>query len=170
MSKTMKKLVDDVITSLKKLPEPGKKSGSFWDFMKSQLTEEGEWEQKHIQTIEKEIDKLLSKLDKKNIEELWSATPAAEDSIDDKPSVKQMKSDIKDELVGQVMDRMDENYSRRDSFFAEEENYISDEDEEKEESEDEPPLGDIGNIDIDDEDIDIDDLLDDNIEDDEDLY
>ncbi len=170
MSGIMKKLVDDVITSLKKLPEPGKKSGSFWDFMKSQLTEEGEWEQKHIQTIEKEIDKLLSKLDKKNIEELWCSTPAAENSLDDKPSVKQMKSDIKDELVGQVMDRMDENYSRRDSFFIEEENYISDEDEEKEESEDEPPLGDISNIDIDDEDIDINDLLDDNIEDDDELY
>ncbi|AFN74476.1 hypothetical protein MROS_1239 [Melioribacter roseus P3M-2] len=170
MSKTMKKLVDDVITSLKKLPEPGKRSGSFWDFMKSQLTEEGEWEQKHINTIEKEIDKFLSKLDKKNIEELWESTPAAEDSLGAKPSVKQMKSDITDELVGQVMDRMDENYSKRDTFFSEDDEYISADDDEKADSEDEPPLVDIDNVDLDDEDIDIDDLFGDDFEDDEELY
>jgi hypothetical protein len=28
-----------------------------------------------------------------------------------------MKTDIIDEMVGQVMDRMDENYSSRDSYF-----------------------------------------------------
>ncbi|MGK9369361.1 hypothetical protein ACSSWA_10690 [Melioribacter sp. Ez-97] len=170
MSKTMKKLVDDVITSLKKLPEPGKKSGSFWDFMKSQLTEEGEWDQKHIHTIEKEIDKLLTKLDKKNIEELWKSTPAAEDLIEAKPSVKQMKSDITDELIGQVMDSMDENYSKRDTFFSEDEEYVSGDEDENGDSEDEPPLGDIDDVDLNDEDIDIDDLFGDDFEEDDDLY
>ena len=119
MSATMRKAVSEIITKLKKLPEPGKKTGSFWDFMRSQLMDEGEWDQKHIKVIEKEIDALLTKLDKKSLIDMWKATPAGEEKYDDdiKIDVKEMKTDITDEMVGQVMDRMDDNYSSRDSLF-----------------------------------------------------
>lgn len=119
MSATMRKSVSEIITKLKKLPEPGKKTGSFWDFMRSQLMDEGEWDQKHIKVIEKEIDACLTKLDKKSLIELWKATPEGEEKYDDdmKVDVKEMKTDITDEMVGQVMDRMDDNYSSRDSYF-----------------------------------------------------
>lgn len=115
----MRKAVSDIIAKLKKLPEPGKKTGSFWDFMKSQLMEEGQWDQKHIKTIENEIDALLSKMDKKTLADLWRATPAGEEKFDDdiKADPKEMKTDIIDEMIGQVMDRMDDNYSSRDSYF-----------------------------------------------------
>jgi len=36
-----------------------------------------------------------------------------------------MKEDITEELVGQVMDRMDDNYSSRDSFYVESDYYES---------------------------------------------
>ena len=119
MSAVMRKAVTEIIAKLKKLPEPGKKTGSFWDFMRSKLMEEGEWEQKHIKVIEKEIENYLSKVDKKTITELWRATPAGEEKYDDEIKVdeKEMKTDIVDEMIGQVMDRMDENYSSRDSLF-----------------------------------------------------
>ncbi len=119
MSAVMRKAVTEVIAKLKKLPEPGKKTGSFWDFMRSQLMEEGEWEQKHIKVIEKEIENYLTKVDKKTVAEIWKATPAGEEKYDDEIKIddKEMKTDIIDEMVGQVMDRMDENYSSRDSYF-----------------------------------------------------
>jgi hypothetical protein len=115
----MRKAVTEIITKLKKLPEPGKKTGSFWDFMRSQLREEGEWDQKHIKVIEKEIDSFLTKLDKKSLIDMWKATPQGEEKYDDeeKVDVKEMKADISDEMIGQVMDRMDENYSSRDSYL-----------------------------------------------------
>lgn len=177
MSATMRKAVGEIITSLKKLPEPGKKNGSFWDFMKNQLAEESEWDQKHIKIIEKEIDHYLTKLDMKNITDLWNATPAAEESLDDKKiDLKKMKADITDEMIGQVMDRMDDNYSSHDSHYpaSTETSYYSnskkpgepeeggndiDEDSEPENVPDEK-------VDLDDED----DLLNDESESDEDEY
>ena len=121
MSYKMKKAVEEIITSLKKLPEPGKKTGSFWNFMKSQLYEETQWDPEHIKIIEGEIDNYLSKLDKKSLTEMWKETPNGSEKFDitSKPDVKEMKADITDDLIGRVMDRMDEKYSSRDSFFIE---------------------------------------------------
>jgi hypothetical protein len=34
-----------------------------------------------------------------------------------KVEVKEMKEDLSDELLGQVMDRMDDNYSSKDSYY-----------------------------------------------------
>lgn len=117
----MKKAVEEIITSLKKLPEPGKKTGSFWNFMKNQLTEETQWDPQHIKIIEDEIDKYLSKLDKKSLAEMWKETPNGVDKYDmvEKTDIKEMKADVLDELIGRVMDRMDEKYSSRDPFFLE---------------------------------------------------
>jgi hypothetical protein len=120
VSAIMRKAVDDIITSLKKLPEPGKKTGSFWDFMKSQLMLESEWDQRHIKIIEKEIDSYLTKIDKKTLIEMWKATPQGEEQFDEdkKVAVKEMKTDIIDEMVGQVMDGMDDNYGSRESVYT----------------------------------------------------
>ncbi|MBI1937166.1 MAG: hypothetical protein HYS25_03490 [Ignavibacteriales bacterium] len=173
MSATMRKAVGEIITLLKKLPEPGKKNGSFWDFMKNQLVEESEWDQKHIKIIEKEIDHYLTNLDKKNITDLWNATPAAEEHLDDKKiDTKKMKADITDEMIGQVMDRMDDNYSSRDSHYASaEDSYFSsskksEKDEESDLDEDSKPEG------APDEDVDLqdEDLFNDESESDEDEY
>lgn len=172
MSATMRKAVGEIVTRLKKLPEPGKKNGSFWDFMKSQLMTEGEWDQKHIKTIEKEIDSYIAKVDKKSLIEMWKATPNGEEKYDDdmKLNVKEMKEDITDEMVGQVMDRMDDNYNSRDSgFTAPPETYAANEKtkksgDETEESEEEE-LGDFK-----DDEIDLDDdLFNDDSDDDEDF-
>jgi hypothetical protein len=117
----MNKITNEVISSLKKLPAPAKKTGSFWDFMKGQLSEEGTWSQNHLKVIEKEIDGQLNKLDNKNLTDLWKNLDVAEEKLDSnkKVDVKEMKEDLTDEFVGQVMDRMDDNYSSRDSYFTE---------------------------------------------------
>jgi len=117
----MNKITNEVISSLKKLPAPVKKTGSFWDFMKGQLSEEGTWSQNHLKIIEKEIDTHLSKLDGKALTDLWKGLSVAEEKLDlnKKVDTKEMKADLTDEFVGQVMDRMDDNYSSRDSFFTE---------------------------------------------------
>lgn len=121
MANQMNKIVSEVITALKKLPAPGKKSGSFWDFMKSQLTEEAPWDQHHLKVIEKEIDSHLSMLDKKVLTEMWKNTDTGWDKFESEKKVetKEMKADLTDELMGQVMDRMDDNYSSRDSYHTE---------------------------------------------------
>ena len=119
MPNTMSKIVTEVITSLKKLPEPGKRTGSFWDFLKDQLMEEGTWDQNHLKVIEKEIDGHLSKLDPDKLTELWKKTSAGFEKFDSDKKVEtnEMKSDLSDELMGQVMDRMDDNYSSHDSIY-----------------------------------------------------
>lgn len=168
----MRKAVTDIITSLKKLPEPGKKTGSFWDFMKGQLADEGEWDQKHIRTITKEIDTLLSKLDKKSLTDLWKSTPAADEKIDEekKVDVPEMKDDITDEMIGQVMDRMDDNYSSRESYYVPSESYYAAEKIDEKKVED--PDSDIEPEDITEEDLDLndDDLFSEEPEDDEDDF
>lgn len=120
MQYTMKKTVSEIITTLKKHPHPGKKTGSFWEFMKSQLADEGEWDQKHISVIEKEIDTFLTKVDKKSLVEMWKDTPAGDEKFDEnkKPDVKEMKAYLTEEILGRVMDQMDENYVERDPFFT----------------------------------------------------
>ncbi len=138
MQYTMKKTVSEIITTLKKLPHPGKKTGSFWDFMKSQLADEGEWDQKHLKIIEKEIDTFLTKVDKKSLTEMWKETPAGDEKFDEEKKVdlKEMKSDLSEEILGRVMDQMDENYVARDPFFTPEEPVYSSGNESEKESDD----------------------------------
>ena len=45
MAASMKKIVGDVISSLKKHPSPEKKGKSFWDYLKEQLYSETTWDQ-----------------------------------------------------------------------------------------------------------------------------
>lgn len=121
MANQMNKIANEVIAALKKHPAPGKKSGSFWEFMKSQLADESTWDQTHLKVIEKEIGSHLSVLDKKSLSELWKNTDAGlnKHESDKKVDAKEMKSDLTDELMGMVMDRMDDNYSSRESYHAE---------------------------------------------------
>lgn len=120
MPASMKKIVNDVVTALKKNPSPEKKGQSFWDYLRSQLYSESTWDQKDIKTIEKEIDHCLSKLEKKDLTEMWKNTSLGMEKFeaDKKAEEKEMKADLSDELLGQVMDRMDDNYSSRDTYFA----------------------------------------------------
>jgi len=168
----MRKAVSEIITTLKKLPEPGKKSGSFWDFMKSQLADEGEWDQKHIKTITKEIDSLLVKLDKKSLNDLWKSTPAADEKTDEgkKVELQEMKDDITDEMIGQVMDRMDDNYSSRDSYYSSSESYYASEKTKDKKDEDFDPDSEPEEITDEDIDLEDDELFNDDTEDDEDDF
>lgn len=125
MPNSIKKIVGDVVVALKKLPAPGKVRGSFWDFMKEQLSDEGTWDQIHIKVIEKEIHSHINKLDKKTLTEFWKSAGPGVQKFDEgkKVDLKEMKEDLTEELVGQVMDRMDDNYSSRDSFYVESDFY-----------------------------------------------
>jgi len=166
----MRKAVTDIIVKLKKLPEPGKKTGSFWDFMKGQLMEEGQWDQKHLKVIEKEIERFLGKLDKKSLADMWRATPTGEEKFDNDNKVEEseMKTDIIDEMVGQVMDRMDDNYSSRDTIYPPNQSYVSSE---KKSVDDGESDEDADPDQITDEDLDLDDeLFNEDIDDEDDDY
>ena len=116
----MKKIVNDVVNALKKYPSPEKKGQTFWDYLKSQLYSESTWDQKDIKVIEKEIDNCLNKLDKKDLIGMWKSTGPGMEKVEAEKKVeaKEMKSDLSDELLGQVMDRMDDNYSSKDIYFS----------------------------------------------------
>ena len=51
---------------------------------------------------------------------MWESTDKGSEKIDaeKKVEVKEMKEDLTDEILGQVMDRMDDNYSSKDSYFS----------------------------------------------------
>jgi hypothetical protein len=127
----MKKIANDVIASLKKKPSPDNSSGSFWDFMKEQLYSDSTWDQNDLKSIEKEIGVHLSKLEKKDLTNLWKSTDVGMDKFDDgkKAEISEMKEDVTGEILGQVMDMMDDNYSSgggyyqsSGAFYASEEN------------------------------------------------
>ncbi|MDP2036192.1 MAG: hypothetical protein Q8L04_02335, partial [Ignavibacteria bacterium] len=110
---SMKKIANDVVASLKKKPSPDKSSGSFWDFMKEQLYSDSTWDQNDLKTIEKEIGVHLAKLEKKELTDLWKSTDVGMDKFDEgkKADAAEMKEDLTADILGQVMDRMDDNYS-----------------------------------------------------------
>lgn len=128
-----KKIVSEVIASLKKYPSPEKRGETFWDYLRSQLYSESTWDQKDLSVIEKEIDSRLSKLDKKVLTEMWEETDRGTEGFESekKADVAEMKTDLTDEILGQVMDRMDDNYSSRGSYYTES-SYIEPEVKEKE--------------------------------------
>lgn len=165
MAASMKKIVTDVVASLKKLPSPEKDKKTFWDFMKEQLYSDSTWDQKDLKVIEKEIDKKLSVLDKNDLTQLWEATDAGMDKLDGgkKVDTNEMKEDLTGEILGQVMDRMDDNYSGG-SYYQQSASYYADEkeasgsqkkseDDEETDSEKEPKDLNDEEFDIDDEDI-----------------
>lgn len=117
---SIKKIVDDVVTALKKSPSPQKKGQTFWDYLKSQLYSESTWDQKDIKVIEEEIDNCLDKSDKKDLTEMWKNTDKGLEKFETEKKVeaKEMKVDLSDELLGQVMDRMDDNYLSRDTYYS----------------------------------------------------
>lgn len=118
---SMKKIVIEVIASLKKYPSPEKRGETFWDYLRSQLYSESMWDQKDLSVIEKEIDSHLGKLDKKVLTEMWKETDRGIERLESekKADTTEMKADLTDEILGQVMDRMDDNYSSRDSYYTE---------------------------------------------------
>ncbi|KAF0141429.1 MAG: hypothetical protein FD122_1677 [Stygiobacter sp.] len=113
MPVSMKKIANDVVASLKKKPSPDKSSSSFWDFMKEQLYSDSTWDQNDLKTIEKEIGVHLSKLEKKELTDMWKSTDVGMDKFDEgkKADAAEMKEDLTADILGQVMDRMDDNYS-----------------------------------------------------------
>lgn len=134
--------------------------------MLDQVSDEGTWDQNLIKAIEKEIDTYLSKLDKKTLAALWDESDAAYDSENDSSELdsKTMKTDLINELVDKVMDKIDEGNSR-ESMYADTPYYAEPEEKESDEEvlkEEEP-------TDLDDEDFDFNDGDDDFfIEDDDD--
>ncbi len=155
---TMKKIVTEVVASLKKLPSPEKKSKTFWDYLKDQLYSESQWDKNDLKVIEKEINSHLNKIEKKDLTEMWKSTDKGFEKFDEdkKVDAKEMKEDLTDEMLGQVMDRMDDNYSSKDSYFSQPETtFVS---EKKVESDDldedtEPDKIDEEKIDLEDKDI-----------------
>jgi hypothetical protein len=151
-----KKIVTDVVDNLKKIPSPEKKGETFWAYLKEQLYSESPWDKEDLNVIEQEIDKSLDSLDKKDLTELWKNTDKGWEKFeaDKKVDDKEMKSDLTDEILGQVMDRMDDHYVSRDSFFPESTVY---ERSSKEEVPEEKPDEEAEPENLDDEDIKIDD-------------
>ncbi len=156
----MKKIVTDVVASLKKLPSPEKKGQTFWDYLKEQLYSESTWDKKDISVIEKQIHSHLNKLEKKDLTAMWKSADKGLDKIDAEKKVDaiEMKEDLTDEMLGQVMDRMDDNYSSKESFFAQPEtSYITEEKSKRSEKDlDEdaaPGIIDGGDLDLEDKDI-----------------
>ena len=116
----MKKIVTEVVASLKTLPSPEKKGKTFWDYLKDQLYSESPWDKEDLKVIEKEINTHLNKIEKKELTEMWKDTDKGFEKAgeDKKIEVKEMKEDLTDEILGQVMDRMDDNYSSKESYFS----------------------------------------------------
>lgn len=152
----MRKIAADVVTGLKKMPSPEKKGDTFWSYLKDQLYSESTWDKEDLGVIEKEINKNLDTLDPKDLNELWKDTDKGWEKYEAEKKVDtaEMKSDLTDEILGQVMDKMDERYSSRDSFYTESAVYESSskgsDEEEKPDEEAEPEN-------INDEDINLDD-------------
>jgi hypothetical protein len=118
---SIKKIATEVVANLKKMSSPEKKGDTFWNYLKDQLYSESTWDQNDLKVIENEIDKNLDKLDQKDLIELWKDTDKGWQKFEAEKKVdkKEMKADLTDEILGQVMDRMDDHYSSRDSYYTE---------------------------------------------------
>ena len=88
--------------------------------------------------IENEIGKYLAKLDRKDFIKLWESTDAAMDKLDmdETPDAAEMKTDLTNDILGQVMDRMDDNYSGS-SYYTPAESYVAPEEEKPAKSDEE---------------------------------
>jgi len=153
----MKKIATDVVASLKKLPSPEKKGQTFWDYLKEQLYSESTWDKDDLKVIEKEINSHLNKLEKKELTAMWENTDKGSDKLDAEKKVdaKEMKEDLTDDILGMVMDKMDDNYSSKESFFTQPDtSYVA---EKKGKVSDEDPDDDAEPVKIDDEELDLDD-------------
>ncbi len=126
----MNKIATDVIASLKKKPSPDRSGSSFWDFMKEQLYSDSTWDQNDLKTIEKEISVQLDQLENKELTNLWRISIVGMDKLDDgkKADVSEMKEDLTGDILGQVMDRMDDNYSGSSYYQSSGAFYTSEED------------------------------------------
>ena len=158
MPSLTKKIVTEVVASLKKLPSPEKKGKTFWDYLKDQLYSESTWDKNDLKIIEKEIHSHLNKIDKKDLTEMWKSTDRGFEKIDEdkKVDIKEMKEDLTDEILGQVMDRMDDNYSSKETYFSQPEvPFVSEKKGEPDELDEdaEPDKIDDEEIDLDDKDI-----------------
>ncbi|MDP3444192.1 MAG: hypothetical protein Q8T08_15150, partial [Ignavibacteria bacterium] len=115
----------------------------FWDYLKDQLYSETTWDQSDLLVIENEIGKYLSKLERKDFVKLWESTDAAMDKLDldETPDAAEMKTDLTNDILGQVMDRMDDNYSGS-SYYTPAESYVAPEEEKPAKSDGEGDIAD----------------------------
>lgn len=164
MATSVKKIVNEVIISLEKIPSPEKNGNTFWNYLKEQLYSESTWDQKDLKVIEKEIHSKLDKLNKKDLTTLWEDCDSAQEKLDEgnNPSDEEKKADLTNDILGQVMDRMDDNYSGRSSYQSAA--YYTEEPSTKSKSDTEEEGSDSENIDPDNIDGDM------NFDDDEELF
>ncbi len=160
----MKNIAGEVVENLKKMPSPEKNGETFWAYLKEQLYSDTTWDKEDLSVIEKEINKSLDSVNAKDLTELWKDTDKGWEKFETEKKVEpgEMKADLTDVILGQVMDRMDDHYSSRESFYTESTVYErgskeeGEEGEEKPDSEEEP-----GNLEDEDINLDDDDLFND---------
>lgn len=118
MNYTINKVFKELVPILKKTPSPIQKKMNIWESMQDQLSQEGIWDEKLIESIKKEANTILGKIKTPNLIDIWYDTEASGQSDEDPENISStiLKNDIADELVNMVMDSIDEDSDDDDNL------------------------------------------------------
>ncbi len=110
MAMSINKIANEIVGGLKKTNLSGSNK-SIWAVLKSQVTEEGSWDEDLIDTVKEQIDKWVDSKKKDQIIDLWEQTEAAaEKNFDsDKTDYSEIKEDFSEEMLSVIMDKLDDN-------------------------------------------------------------
>lgn len=130
--KQINNAVKEIIELLQSSLLKNEKSKTLWTALKEQSKQEGTWDQDLIDAIEKKIMKYLGSLEEEDLRVMWETTEKGMDSFDDRDDIplKNIKTDLVDEFMNLVMDKLDTSGSYEseisDSRFVDDEEDFED--------------------------------------------
>ena len=119
MALTMAKAATDLISILKKQKFPDEPKKTYWNILTEQIAEEGTWDDDLIEQVKEEIAGWLSKLKKNDLNSLWDESESADEYEDDLPDNETIIDDLSDELLDNVLNKIEDATPREEYFIPE---------------------------------------------------
>lgn len=130
MTLSFNKIIKDVENLLKKYPEDKKKVKSYWDNLSEQVSQEGTWNKKLLDSSKTLIIKYLEKYSLSQLIPIWQMTKYYSDYLGDIEKVKldMIQNDLAEEILDKILEIVGSRYEE-DLIYAEDKEDDDEEDE-----------------------------------------
>ena len=130
MTLSFHKIIKDVENLLKKNPENKKKVKSYWDNLSEQVSQEGTWNEKLLDSSKTLIIRYLEKYSLAQLIPIWQMTKYYSDYLGDIEKVKldMIQNDLAEEILDKILEIVGSSYEE-DLIYAEDKEDDDEEDE-----------------------------------------
>lgn len=126
MAASLTKTAGEIEKLFRKLAAPGEPKKTYWQVISEQAEEEGVWDEELLNSAKEQIGIHLNKFNNEKLFDLWEQSEAAAENFAERSGLKadSVKSDLQEELLNLVLDKLDSNSHAATNYYEGESYYI----------------------------------------------